>query len=932
MGKRVGWRCGGEEEGRNVRSVSGERSGGWRATAFLVVLALGLGACVTRKEPGDEMPAATVERMGTSTTPATTVGDRPGEAEEMTPKAGQSAGTTSAIGVQRGPSARATPAQPGWSHDAPSRRWPTPGPMTLAEAEREVLSWGIPEGAPKLERSRTLAAETVYDLLREERETEGSTLECVTETNPAGFALPSQPLVPKEAWLAGRSEWLHLVETSHGGMDLISPYRIPRGPRNEDHQSDFAIIASDRRYPSTSLFDAADGHLACHTFRRMDELWVARPSDDPRPEGSSRSSAPAPKPTTTLPTSKRSVETTVSRDYAPYFPTPGTTLAYRSISNVGGREWSRDILTETFELDLSSSEGETRIESTALLPVEAPDRSIWQHVVPQLGRYAHRWKLEHDGTLQAFATTDCGPGCEPDGATDMELEPFDGTLVTPAGRLGGCDLIIEELGLNPITRSTMWLCPGVGIARIESKISGLAAVRNPGTSHRVIELVAIDGPPPTATRPPPRPTPTPWPTGRPMPIVMDREAAAAEVLRWTDPIGEPRVERSRIIEPGDAYESLRETESIEMYGPWHDWLGSCIFNMSPSYYEGSHAEPEKADWLRSEPGPLLFVEASHLGMDLLAEPDGHMRENQPEMGPSDLVDGQSRYRFTALFRAQDGSLVGHTFAALPEALWAAPEALAQTVVLHTPTVTITPTPSATGERPTPATPAPPLVEDAPLDRALAPGERPAALKDALRVAPLLPGTRWTYRIRGVADGAKWLEPFTKTVTVESARLLDEDILEATLSQTTWTNDGPQPSEGPFGLGLMLHEGWRWRFILTPDGLWARSMFTEPPVPISSLRGSDLRPQGLTKLVDLTLDETPGQSMWTWIRRRHVETPAGSYENCAELHEWFSAGQSFRHWFCPGIGFVRTETGGGMWCTHSFRIQELIDFRTASTAD
>lgn len=457
-----------------MRSVSGERSSGWRATAFLVVLALGLGAC----------EAEDIELGATATAPA------PRE-RVASPVAVATREPT------HSPPTTLIHAGPGYHDHA------TPEPIDLSAAERRVMGWGVPQGGPRLERSARLPAEAVYEALLDQWHgsipwEEPGALPCLTTVDSSGFPARPHEAIERTDWLAQHSEELLAVEASHAGMDFESPFDLGRGTRNRPRQSDRGIVSASERYTITALFDPRDSALVCLAYEPIPSLWtkhaIAYGSDASEESESAAERADA----QGNDDAERAHEHAVAPSeldlaFERFLPEPGTRLGYLRRAVRFGHMWTTESFTETVHATARRPNGQLEIRTSREGPAAEGERTIWDRLDhPDYLMPKSTSRLADDGEIVPFPTASCGPGCSPISFDELSPEPGDGRLETPAGTLEGCEILLQVQGnATPIVR-TVWLCPGVGIARIEQQISRASAVAAPSLGYELTELVTID--------------------------------------------------------------------------------------------------------------------------------------------------------------------------------------------------------------------------------------------------------------------------------------------------------------------------------------------------------------------------------------------------------------------------------------------------------
>jgi hypothetical protein len=264
------------------------------------------------------------------------------------------------------------------------------------------------------------------------------------------------------------------------------------------------------------------------------------------------------------------------------------------------------------------------------------------------------------------------------------------------------------------------------------------------------------------------------------------------------------------------------------------------------------------------------------------------------------------------FDAASGYLLGPVWP-LPEQawLWPALDRLPQYAVV-TATPSLTPTPYPTRPVPTATSASTPWYTEAGYPApTMASGAVPDALLETARTMPLVSGSQWRYRTTGVDNGVQWSRN-TFTVTIPTAWRWADDAVVADVRLDGAAAVWDSPMGGPrimlpgtvFGapyVGLRelrqaaqmpdARAGANPSGSTGPQNAAAQQIFRVPPLP-------DTR-----------------QNYWWWTAPQTVTVavPAGRFEGCLEHNNIVSAGAVGRHWFCPGVGWVRHAlSAGGDW--------------------
>ena len=71
--------------------------------------------------------------------------------------------------------------------------------------------------------------------------------------------------------------------------------------------------------------------------------------------------------------------------------------------------------------------------------------------------------------------------------------------------------------------------------------------------------------------------------------------------------------------------------------------------------------------------------------------------------------------------------------------------------------------------------------------------------------------------------------------------------------------------------------------------------------------------------------TEGRIVWIRSIDATVHTALGTLRHCVISTELVGAASGFHRWFCPGIGYVRTEYGDHGAMISTSRVMEIVDF-------
>ncbi len=390
--------------------------------------------------------------------------------------------------------------------------------------------------------------------------------------------------------------------------------------------------------------------------------------------------------------------------------------------------------------------------------------------------------------------------------------------------------------------------------------------------------------------------------------------ARATVRQWWIPANEARIERVSYVALADVIDILF-AESEELY---------LLGGYDTVYY---------VDRLRAlTPGPIIAIEVSQRGIDLL----GHEHAgNQQHFGNAEQpnqcmpVPYAKRYTYYALWDARRGFYLGHGFGGLPEALWQRAAEVPPRLV-H---VTATPRPTASPATPSvPPTPTTTVRFSNALRQDLGDGEVPAAVLAVAEVLPWVRGARWTYRETDVRNGVQWSTSALTETVVASSRLAS-DVMEVRVR----CESSPERSYPacPWGAGLGWHSVEPAAEYLVPDGVFTAHFSQAWPQALDTFRqeAARLLHQGSrwdmgdpVALVQLPLRVDEQYNYWWHAERQEtVNVPAGTFEGCYALVEIVNAGNSWAHWLCPGVGFVRHELPGCSTQYGGYSVLELVDY-------
>lgn len=364
----------------------------------------------------------------------------------------------------------------------------------------------------------------------------------------------------------------------------------------------------------------------------------------------------------------------------------------------------------------------------------------------------------------------------------MKLIDLARSTILPVALLTACSggtppVPIEPLRFTPVSASTAdsetTANAFVGAARDRRTIQGATRPGAPITSRPSTATPPLISRATAASRPPATvgfPTATPGPAA----LLIDLADAQATAIAWSGPGQAPRIVRAAYLDAAaGAIEALRSLRGLER--------GLYLYDAEP-------ADSALEWWLTPTPleeprqdqgGPLIMVELSQLGMDILGvgEFQGFTQAERP--GPCEPVPRNARYTITAFFDARSGRFIGQLFGLAPEPLWSVTSGY---IEYRRVTATPSATPSPPGPRRWPTlTPRPtsmPLFDAAWQAEPLAQGEYPRGVSKMIHVWPLVEGSWWSYRVTTHYNGRDWhTEVITETVVNATRRGLDVMVVE-----------------------------------------------------------------------------------------------------------------------------------------------------------
>jgi hypothetical protein len=499
------------------------------------------------------------------------------------------------------------------------------------------------------------------------------------------------------------------------------------------------------------------------------------------------------------------------------------------------------------------------------------------------------------------------------------------TLSVPAAYLVLC-LVVSACGPLPDSSETADSNLAQTVPAGDKGGFGQQSARPTATPRARSRIKVIRGG--TPNRITPQPSPTDWPapvglssaTPGPAFVIMDLQDGLATAHTWSIPQQEPTVERSGYIAATDAIEALRTAAPARE--------GLLLWGGNDGYLES---------WLLEYGGPVLMVELSQVGMDVLgvgghfsanATPEPHRAGGSLGFRPGCIpVPRNQRYKLTAYIDPRNGHYVGHSFGTNADPIWDIADANIDIIK-----VTPTPRPSATAS-PASATvwptvtphPTPKPLLDPLATTALGVGEYPAGIHEMIQVWPLVAGSSWTYRATGHSDGREWHSEVV-TETVISTRSFGADAMIVTYGVTH--SLGTVGKDYPWASGIFSHER-----IVLDDRVMSSLPGSTTLASLEELLGqadnSDRSSPSASTMARLPLViDDPYNYWWRTGRIQTVTGPAGVFPGSVELTAIRNAANSSGHWLTPGVGIVRHElpgcSSGSAW--GNYTVLELIEWQ------
>jgi len=390
---------------------------------------------------------------------------------------------------------------------------------------------------------------------------------------------------------------------------------------------------------------------------------------------------------------------------------------------------------------------------------------------------------------------------------------------------------------------------------------------------------------------------------------MALQEAEATVLGWLDPERSPQIAWSGYVARADlgAFEGTRHCSG--------DGIGAV------GSYEGGEPLPDV--------GVVVLALTWGLSMGINDSHGGS--ERFPDACNSAMV---ARERVIGLFDARTGQRLVAVLDRFDEEVIAGWQASALSVVHADATVAAratvnaiaSPTSAMAAMSATLAAAAQPVLLPTPVRPAEWPtpsGEHvdrdsvPSAFRLALTQYPLLPGSRWTWRVVERKQGVAWRTSLL-TETVEAAWLTAPDRLAVrSVRQRRVLHAGLLGSNLP-----EKEDVWR---LLRPEGyLLIRSEpLTEGPYGFFD---PDRVESGLVIEGWPYPHGGPLESSAWWLADElAVVTPAGRFDGCRRLQVIGGTAWGSTRAFCPGVGYVRTDSGACTICNGGLATMELVGY-------
>ena len=406
-----------------------------------------------------------------------------------------------------------------------------------------------------------------------------------------------------------------------------------------------------------------------------------------------------------------------------------------------------------------------------------------------------------------------------------------------------------------------------------------------------------DTPSPTAS---PSVTAIPLPLDAPVVVAVPLEEAEREVLSWLDPEREPRLEWSAYVR----WEALVRAGVADLYDL------RTPFALDGLPLDGTH-------------DPLLLVLASTQGMDPYFDlgADGAYGRHPRYSGPAALAP--ERLTVLGAFDALNGEVVASVVVQGGLRLFDDTPIyrLLPTAVAHfdpssrrwpTATRVVTPGPWPTSLGPTMTPTASPTA--VPSSAAITRETLPTALHPTFKAYGFAPGSSWTWKVSGQSHDVVWWS-YVMTETIEAAWMEDGLAVLRSHIEARMTMDGDPlalsalspalPSYGsdteePYGLGDAY-------YFISPVLIAGSRKGLERVSGWQRYRSNRALPQvgfALPTYHSLSPDASDVSPMVGAGDPTTVQLPAGTFDDCRNLHVVGGAGWGSERWLCPGVGVVQ----------------------------
>jgi len=402
---------------------------------------------------------------------------------------------------------------------------------------------------------------------------------------------------------------------------------------------------------------------------------------------------------------------------------------------------------------------------------------------------------------------------------------------------------------------------------------------------------------------------------------MTLDQAEAEVLGWAIPEVERRIEYSAYVSDGALGQILGTT--LHLY----DDNGLSFLVLSEDD-DAVHKLDERLISLAVLPTgyALIAVEASEARMRLLEHdgPDGRLGTDTEGIARGgDVVTAGDRRHIWAVFDAATGASLGAVDLA-PTGPVAPLSAVPTLSADQMRPATRVPMPTTEAVIWDPATPTP--LTEVSHQRVLKPGEVPQQVAATAARLPIVAGAWWRYRTTGLQDDVYWKSSETTVTVVESVQIAPDAV------RSTVRVDPPEGKVGDVG----FFSSYEPHYYLLPNALIGRVQSNPTLQELRDYAAQVARAPANPERVA----QPPAQDIflstwrtgddpnywWHLADLRGIDTPAGTFQDCAVFERIFGMRVTAAIWLCPGVGFVRAEIPVlGSMTSNWIGVHELVEF-------